>query len=201
MGRSTLFSFEPLETCALMAGLNELSENLQGTSEGDASDRFCTSVFIAQSPSVADASSQPVSVSSVAPSRSGFTIQFSRPVDPAEVHLFDATQSSTGASDVTLIGSTTGEVRGSVVFDTTNTALTFIKTGSSALMGAAGAGTLAPDTYTLTLRSSATGFVDLGGNPLRDIGGGNAGDFVSTFTVDAAESNAVTLSVPDFARL
>jgi hypothetical protein len=201
-GRNFSSGFEPLEARAMMAVLSDLVVDPQGLSFGQASDQLSVCFFLSQSPAVDNSESQPVTVSSVTPSRSGFTVQFSRPVDPNRVHLFDTTTNEFGISDVTLTGSTTGDVRGSVVFDATNTVLTFIKTGQSIPYdtAAAGKGTLAPDTYTLRLRSSETGFVDSEGNPLRDIERVNAVDFVRTFNIDAPENNEVTLSLPDFAR-
>lgn len=144
-----------------------------------------------KSVTVAVASSQPVAVTAVTATTTGFTVQFSRPIDPAQINLYDATTNSLGETDVTLVGAVYGAVRGSVVFSATNTSLTFVKTGM---------GILEADTYTLTLRSATTGFVDFGGNLLRDIGGANAGDYVATFTINAPLSNAVILSIPDFAR-
>jgi len=66
---------------------------------------------------------------------------------------------------------TTGLVAGSLVLDDDLRGFTFVKTG----------GVLAPDTYTLTLRSAANGFVDTVGRLLDGNDDGVAGgDYVKS---------------------
>ena len=66
--------------------------------------------------------------------------------------------------------------------------MTFVRTG----------GPLAPDTYTVTLRSAANGLRDDAGWMLDGDGNGVMGDdFVTSFTVGASPR---VLSVPEFAR-
>ncbi|WP_254512701.1 cadherin domain-containing protein [Anatilimnocola floriformis] len=148
--------------------------------------------------------SGPLAIASIVPTATGFVGTFNRAVNAANINLYDQVGAgSLGAADVTLVGANTGAVRGSLVFNANNTGFTFIKTGSLTTGAGVGAapGTLAPDTYTITLRSSAAnGFVDLDGNPLRNFAGTAAGDYTSTFTVATPAANAVTVSVPDFAR-
>ena len=68
-------------------------------------------------------------------------------------------------------------------------ALTFLPTG----------GPLAPDTYTVTLRSAADGLRDTAGGLLDGDGDGTpGGHYIATFTVAASAARVV--SVPDFAR-
>ncbi len=150
---------------------------------------------------ITDASNAPLGVASVTSLASGVKVQFSRAVDVSKINLYD--QGNTlGASDVTLVGTNTGPVRGSLIFNADNKGFTFIKTGMLVPTGTGAApGTLEPDTYTLTLRSNTTnGFSDTAGNALRDASGSAAGDYITTFTVASRASNTLTISVPDFAR-
>ena len=67
----------------------------------------------------------------------------------------------------------------------------FIKSGDA----------LAPDTYTITLRSAADGFEDTGGLLLDGDGDGTGGDdFSSTFAVAEPAAGTVTISIPDIVR-
>jgi VCBS repeat-containing protein len=120
---------------------------------------------------------------------SGFTVEFSQAFDASSLNLYDAQTGDFGPADVTLVGSTVGPVRGSLVLNAAANTATFIKTG----------GLLAPDTYTVRLRSATNGFKSLNGNLLDRNDDGSAGDdYLTTFTV--APSSALVLSVPDFAR-
>ncbi len=128
-------------------------------------------------------------VTSITPTSSGVTIHFNKPFQPDVLNLYDAESAGLGAPDLTLTGASTGQILGSVIVAPGNDALTFIKTN----------GVLAPDTYTLTLRSASNGFkrpneVLLDG----DNDGKAGGNHVSTFQV--LPSSGVTLSIPDFAR-
>jgi hypothetical protein len=102
---------------------------------------------------------------------------------PGVINLYDAASANVGPADVTLVGNTTGTIKGSLIIDPSNPLITFIKTG----------GVLAADTYTATLVSGVNAFKDAFGNLL---GGGS--NFV--FTLPVAASSAVVVSVPDFAR-
>ena len=120
----------------------------------------------------------------------GFTVQFNSTLDTSQLNLYDL-GGTWGPADVVLIGNTTGPVSGSLVINSTGDGFTFIKTG----------GVLAPDTYTVTLRSAANGFKDTAGLLLDGNDDGTAGDnYTGTFTVAPPPSNAVTVSLPDFAR-
>jgi hypothetical protein len=67
----------------------------------------------------------------------------------------------------------------------------FIKTGDA----------LAPDTYTVTLRSATDGFEDTGGLLLDGDGDGTGGDdYSSVFTVDESAAGTVTVGIPDIVR-
>jgi hypothetical protein len=126
-------------------------------------------------------------VISVRPTPSGFDLDFNMSIDPTPLNLYDTEAQKFGPSDLTIVGATTGPVKGSLVLDAAAGTMTFAKTG----------GVLAPDTYTLTLRSAVNGFKDLNGNLLDGDGNGvPGGDYVASFTV--APSGALVLSVPDF---
>jgi hypothetical protein len=130
-----------------------------------------------------------LSVSGVALTPTGFIADFNRPIDQTVLNLYDGLPASLGPADVTVTGTTTGLVSGSLLVDPSGTRITFIQTG----------GVLAPDTYTVRLRSAADAFKDTSGGLLDGNRDGTPGDdFVRTFTVSA--SSAVVVSIPDFAR-
>jgi hypothetical protein len=129
-------------------------------------------------------------VSTVTTTNTGVVIDFNREFNRQQLNLYDAAIAP-NAADLTLSGATAGNIRGSVILDANNRRLTFIST----------AGLLPPDTYTLTLRSAADGFRDTGSILLDgDANGVAGGDYVTNFTVIAPAANAVTLSLPNFAR-
>ncbi len=131
-----------------------------------------------------------LAVNNVVPSSSAVAVKLNRAFDPLKLNLVDSNNVN-GAADVTLVGSTVGAVKGSVILDADNKGFTFIKTG----------GPLEADTYTLTLRSAANGFTDASGNLLDGDGNNVAGgDFVQQLTVTAPASGAITLRVGDFVR-
>ncbi len=121
-------------------------------------------------------------------SQNGFDVMFNGAADLSRLNLYTGTTIS-GAADVTLVGQSTGAVRGSLVWDANTNTATFIKTG----------GPLAPDTYTMTLFSRSDGWTDGEGHLLDgDANSIDGGDFVRAFTVDAPATPVLTL--PDFAR-
>ncbi len=117
------------------------------------------------------------------PSASGFTAEFSEQVNVDNLNLFDTQGQAAGAADVVLNGATTGDVRGSFMVE--GTSIAFV----------ASDGALAPDTYTATLRSADDAFTDLDDGELLDgdNDGAAGGDYVTTFTVDAAPPVSVAL--------
>jgi ELWxxDGT repeat protein len=126
-------------------------------------------------------------VSSFTPTSTGFTIQFSQPVDPSVLNLYDTQADLFGPADVTVTGSSTGPVRGSLVLNTAANRITFIQTDT----------TLPADTYTVVLRSAANGFRTPGGALLDGNGDGTPGDnYTTTFSV--APFAGIVVSVPDF---
>jgi hypothetical protein len=119
----------------------------------------------------------------------GFTLQFNQAVESAVLNLYASEAGSRGPADVTLVGASTGPVRGSLVIDPAFNRMTFVQTG----------GVLPPDTYTLRLRSASDGFRTPAGALLDGNADGTPGDdYVATFTV--SPSAALVVSVPDFAR-
>ncbi len=134
-------------------------------------------------------------ISQFTPTDSGFVVQFSEAVDTSKINLYTTSGGAMGSADVTVQGASTGAVKGSVVFS--GTTMTFVASG----------GTLAADTYTVTLRSAADGFTDAADGELLDgerntnfpSGNGTAGgNFVTTFTVGAGTS--VSVGFADIAR-
>jgi hypothetical protein len=123
---------------------------------------------------------------------SGFTLRFNRPIDPVQINLYDGLDGvnpSSDPADLTLVGQSSGSVRGSILWNPQTNIATFVRTG----------GPLLPDNYTLTVRSTPDGFADGSGNLLDGNGDGTAGDdYVQQFTVPVAAQR--TVSVPDFAR-
>ena len=128
-------------------------------------------------------------VSDFTPGRTGFDASFSEVLDRATLNLY-ATQ-SLGPADIVVTGDSVGTIPGSVVVSDDARGMSFVATG----------GLLAPDTYTVTLRSGADGIVGGGGKQLDGNSDGTAGDnFVTNFTVTALGAETVVASIPDFAR-
>lgn len=117
----------------------------------------------------------------------GFTIDFSRGLDPNGLNLYDGADGNFGTSDLLLVGDIGGSIRGTLLAD-----------GAQARFLATG-GPLAPDFYTVVLSSGADGFTDTLGSQLDGDADGASGDaFVSNFTV--VDIGAVSVSMPDFSR-
>ena len=131
-------------------------------------------------------------VSTLTAGQSHIAVRFSKPIDAAQINLFDS-NNVFGPSDVTITGASSGVLAGSVVMDADNQGFKFVKTG----------GLLAADTYTVTLRSgAANGFVALvGGGQLDGNADGTAGDnYSNTVTVTAPVLGTITVGVGDFVR-
>ncbi len=128
------------------------------------------------------------SVTAIVPTPSGFVASFSRPLDPADLSLYDVAAGTLGQADVSLVGSASGIVEGSLVVGTNS--VTFVAVD----------GPLTEDDYTVTLRSATNGFRDLASGELLDGNGdGTPGDdFSGEFTVGAVRP--VIVSLPDFVR-
>src|SRR5205085_8042893 len=89
-------------------------------------------------------------VLSFTPTVSGFDVRFNRSVDTSKLNLYDGLDASIDPSDVAFLGTSTGQVHGSIVWDFQANVLRFVKTG----------GPLAPDNYTVNLQSRSDGFTD-----------------------------------------
>ena len=120
---------------------------------------------------------------------SGFDVQFNRAAELSTLNLYQGDPSAAKAPDITVVGSTTGVVNGSMVWNASTNTMSFVKTG----------GVLAADTYTVTLVSGADAWQDTSG-ALLDGDGNNTpgGNFVTSFTVLPSTDRVV--SIPDFAR-
>ena len=124
-------------------------------------------------------------VSDVVQTTSGAHITFDRALDASLLNLYGGSP-----ADITLVGATTGAVRGSLVLDGDARGVSFVKTG----------GPLVADTYTLRLRGGADGFVDLTGHALDGNRDGTAGDdYVGGFTV-APATGSILATIADFMR-
>lgn len=129
-------------------------------------------------------------VISLTPNATGFTATFNRELATSELNLFDE-GGLFGASDLTVAGVSSGDVRGSLVLESPATKMRFIKSGS----------VLAPDVYTVTMRSHVAGFKDLTAGLLDgNVDGLPGGDFSTTFNLEAPSPATVVLSVDDFVR-
>jgi hypothetical protein len=130
-------------------------------------------------------------VTALAPTATGFIARLNRPFEPGVLNLYDDAITGLGPADVTLVGPSGREVRGSLVIEGIN-CVRFVRTG----------GVLEPGGYTATLRSAADGFktTSLGTPSMLDGNGdGTPGDpFVRSFTITPAAT--VTMGVPDVAR-
>ncbi len=171
------------------AGAYTLSESATGGLTGPASSAFNVNLA--------------VTAFTVTPT--GFTATFSQPFNntnsgnTAQLNLYNSSSSNDGAADVTLVSNTTGKaVTGSLVIAPNNQSITFIKTteaGTNGLPLANTWGLLPADTYTATLVSGSQAFETPAGLLLN--GGTN---YTTTFTVNPLATNAVVVTVPDFAR-
>lgn len=123
---------------------------------------------------------------------SGFDITFNRALSLAELNLYDGNDAAVDVPDLTLVGASVGNVRGSMVWNAATNTLSFVKTG----------GPLAADAYTLTLKSGADAFQDTFGNKLDGDGDHNdlepGDDFTNVFVVSPPAARIV--SVRDIAR-
>ena len=132
-------------------------------------------------------SSTPIAVTQFEADASGFTAHLSQAVDATVLSLYDTEDGSLGPADVTLVGVNQGAVKGSLV--ASGDQLTFIKTGSP----------LAPDVYTVTMRSASNGIRGTDGSLLDGNSDGTGGDsYVHTFTIDSI--TGPTVGIADVVR-
>jgi RHS repeat-associated protein len=132
-----------------------------------------------------------LTVTSLDVTTSGFTVNFSQAFDVAQLNLYQGAGATLSDPDILVVGNTVGAVAGTVIVDPSNEQFTFVRTGSP----------LAPDTYTVTLRSAPDGFATAYGELLDgDSDDQPGGDYVGSFTVLASSANSVTVRLPDFMR-
>ena len=113
---------------------------------------------------VQSAAVSPLVITQFAPTPGGFTARFDQAIDVSVVSLFDTEAGALGPADITVAGTNAGAIKGSLVVQ--NDHIEFIKTG----------GILAPDTYTVALRSAENGLEGTTGELLDGNNDGNAGD-------------------------
>ncbi|MDB9540082.1 Calx-beta domain-containing protein [Anabaenopsis arnoldii] len=126
---------------------------------------------------------------------SGFVLTFNDDVNLSVLNLYTGLDLAnplapvTDLPDLTLTDSEGNIINGSLIWDETDNALTFVKTGDI----------LAPGNYTLTLESRSDGFVSTNGRLLDgNEDGFPGGNFVREFTVNSPTVPVLTL--PDFSR-
>ena len=123
-------------------------------------------------------------VTSFASADWGFAVRFNDSVDTAALNLYGSS-----TPDVTVTGTVSGAVRGSVVMDDDGRGFSFIRTGAQ----------LAADRYTVAIRGAADGVVNARRGALDgDANGAAGGNYATSFTLAAPPS--VRLRLPDFAR-
>jgi hypothetical protein len=142
-------------------------------------------------------------VTSFTPTPTGFAVTFNKPFNIVNVDLYTA---ASLPDDVILATTSTQvSVRGSLIFNSSNTptGFTFVKTAAVNAEGTFSptSGLLAVGNYTLTLRSftsGSSGFQDMLGGLLDGNNSGNPGvNFKVTFSVSPPP---VAVGIPDFAR-
>jgi hypothetical protein len=139
-------------------------------------------------------------VNGFATTPSGFSISFNKPFNPGSVLMY-----TTGTTPDDIVLATAGSqisVRGSALFNATDTGITFIKTDSITSSGTFNPanGLLAAGKYTLTLRSltaAGNGFQDALATGLDGNNSGGSANYVMTFSVSAPP---LAVGIPDFAR-
>ena len=121
---------------------------------------------------------------------SGFTIQLSDSLNASVLNLYDGADVTNDLPDLTLVGATKGNIKGSVIWNEPTRTLTFVKTG----------GLLETDNYTITLASRTDGFIKKNNGDLLDgdSNGVAGGNYTRTFSV--GDNTARVLSLPDFSR-
>ena len=130
----------------------------------------------------------PLKVKSFSYDSNGFAVRFNDPFDTGSINLYDSALANLGAADIVLSGAASGLVKGSVVFDADYKGLRYVVSGSG----------LAPETYSLALKSGPRAFHSVFGN-LDGNGDGTGGDDYNTsFTLGPAPT--IRLSLPDFMR-
>ncbi|HEX6962661.1 MAG TPA: right-handed parallel beta-helix repeat-containing protein [Lacipirellula sp.] len=120
---------------------------------------------------------------------SGIDITFNHAADLDVLNLYSGQGGPITPPDVTVVGSSVGAVKGSIVWNPSTNTLSFVKTG----------GVLAADTYTVTLVSGDDAFQNTLGSDLDGDGDFTpGGNYTNAFAV--ASSGERVVSIQDFAR-
>ena len=149
----------------------------------DAAGEFVEQAFTVSVEDVADG----LSVVSVTPSSSGVKIEFSEALDTSELNVL-STPGFSGGSDIQLLGSTTGFVKGSLVVSADLQTIDFVATGG-----------MAEDTYTLIVSSGVNGFKAQSGALLDGNADGVTGDNYLSF-IDLTSAPQAIVGIESFAR-
>jgi hypothetical protein len=146
-------------------------------------------------------STRGLTVTSFAPTATGFTAAFSKPFVPGGLTLYGPGQDT--VQDVTLVGTHVGAVSGSLLIDPTSMSIIFNATaGGLLVLNNFESLVLPDDTYTATLvsGSGSAGFLDALGIGLDGSGKGGHANYTTTFTTHYQADADPVLSIPDFAR-
>ena len=147
----------------------------------DAAGEFVEQAFTVSVEDVADG----LSVVSVTPSSSGVKIEFSEALDTSELNVL-STPGFSGGSDIQLLGSTTGFVKGSLVVSSDLQTIDFVATGE-----------MAEDTYTLIVSSGVNGFKAQSGALLDGNADGVTGDNYLSF-IDLTTAPQAVVGIESF---
>ncbi|MCA9140923.1 MAG: hypothetical protein KDB00_29330 [Planctomycetales bacterium] len=137
----------------------------------------------------------PLSIESLEPNPSGFTLTFNRPIDVSRFNLYDSALSggTVDPSDLVVLDGSSQPVRGSAIIDEDGRHVRFIKTGGilSDMVGG--------ETFTVVLNSGPNSIVDTQGGLLDGNGDETVGDpYTNSFDVDYG--NVRIISVGDIVR-
>ncbi|MCA9247260.1 MAG: CotH kinase family protein [Planctomycetales bacterium] len=119
----------------------------------------------------------------------GVSLRLLRDPDLAKLNLYDGIDPTPDLPDIELVGAQVGQVTGSLIWHSAKRTLEFVRTGAP----------LAPDDYTLLVRSKSDGLIGADGALLDgDRNGSAGGDYQFEFSIEDATDRWLTLT--DFAR-
>jgi hypothetical protein len=126
---------------------------------------------------------------------SGFDVTFNKPINLADINLYDGQDAAADTPDAVVIrnGDTAHPIQGSLVWNAATNTMSFVQTG----------GVLADGTYQVTLVSSFTAFHDASGKLDGDgdqIDTEVPDDYMTSFVIGPTAPGTRVVSIKDFAR-